>query len=488
MSVLYLGILAAIPLLCLMILIPFFIVLFLGEWSLRFLNLIAEQISQSSLPQSLRTVIGMVPKLMLMIFKSIQRNMLRTSLTYLATFVLVLVVTMVWSILAFIDAVTSDKAEDFKIIITERYQIPSQMPLTYISQVQAVLERLPPELRPTSDDFMTWSFVGGSLDPQKRTFENSIFLFCLDPICLRTMMDGIERKRSRKTGEVYDELSPEDAKAMEEIVQKMKANRQAIVVGKERLRILNKQVGDVIEVTSFNFKDIVFRFEIIGTFPEGRYDQSAAMNLEYLVQALEEYKREKRTAHPLADKSVNLIWIRLPNREAFNLVADVLNNSSEFSSPPVKVETASSAIGVFLEAYKDIFRGMRYLLSPAILITMALVISNAISISVRERRTEMAVLKVLGYQPWQIMLLVLGEAVLVGVISGFVSAGITVVVVNNILNGLKFPIAFFPAFFIPKAALWWGPVLGAGTAIAGSFLPAWSARTVKVSEVFSKIA
>jgi putative ABC transport system permease protein len=131
---------------------------------------------------------------------------------------------------------------------------------------------------------------------------------------------------------------------------------------------------------------------------------------------------------------------------------------------------------------------MRYLLSPAILITMALVISNAISISVRERRTEMAVLKVLGYQPWQIMLLVLGEAVLVGVISGFVSAGITVVVVNNILNGLKFPIAFFPAFFIPKAALWWGPVLGAGTAIAGSFLPAWSARTVKVSEVFSKIA
>jgi hypothetical protein len=30
-------------------------------------------------------------------------------------------------------------------------------------------------------------------------------------------------------------------------------------------------------------------------------------------------------------------------------------------------------------------------------------------------------------------------------------------------------------------------VLGAATALAGSIVPAWSARTVKVSEVFAKI-
>ena len=57
---------------------------------------------------------------------------------------------------------------------------------------------------------------------------------------------------------------------------------------------------------------------------------------------------------------------------------------------------------------------MRWLLVPAILVTMALVIANAISISVRERRTEMAVLKVLGFHPTQILLLVLGEALLIG--------------------------------------------------------------------------
>ena len=159
-----------------------------------------------------------------------------------------------------------------------------------------------------------------------------------------------------------------------------------------------------------------------------------------------------------------------------------------FTSPAVKVETASSGVASFLDAYRDLLWGMRWLLVPAILVTMAMVISNAISISVRERRTEMAVLKVLGYGPNQILALVLGEALLIGVLSGTLSSGITYLLINNVMGGVKFPIAFFPAFFIPPDALWWGPTIGALTAFAGSVVPAWSARSVKVSEVFSKIA
>jgi putative ABC transport system permease protein len=43
-------------------------------------------------------------------------------------------------------------------------------------------------------------------------------------------------------------------------------------------------------------------------------------------------------------------------------------------------------------------------------------------------------------------------------------------------------------FDIYPDAIWWGLVFGAATALAGSILPAWSARTVRVSEVFSKVA
>jgi hypothetical protein len=46
-------------------------------------------------------------KFLLLIFKNVRRNLVRSSLTSLGTIALVLVVTLVWSILAFLDLVTS---------------------------------------------------------------------------------------------------------------------------------------------------------------------------------------------------------------------------------------------------------------------------------------------------------------------------------------------------------------------------------------------
>jgi putative ABC transport system permease protein len=131
---------------------------------------------------------------------------------------------------------------------------------------------------------------------------------------------------------------------------------------------------------------------------------------------------------------------------------------------------------------------MRYLLVPAILATMSLVIANAISISVRERRKELAVLKVLGFTPPHVLILVLGEALVIGAGSGLVSSGGMFFLLNNVMGGVKFPIAFFPAFLIPADAIWWGPLIGGVTAFLGSIMPAWNASRVNVTEVFSKIA
>ena len=180
----------------------------------------------------------------------------------------------------------------------------------------------------------------------------------------------------------------------------------------------------------------------------------------------------------MADKSLNLVWLKLPDTETYRRVAEQIETSSQFTSPAVKCETASSGIASFLDAYRDLLWGMRWILVPMVLATMALVIANAISISVRERRTEMAVLKVLGFRPGQIMLLVLSEALLVGAGSGFVSAAGAYVLFNLVIGGVKFPIAFFPAFTIPLDAFWWGPAIGASTALVGSIIPAWSAMRV----------
>ena len=58
---------------------------------------------------------------------------------------------------------------------------------------------------------------------------------------------------------------------------------------------------------------------------------------------------------------------------------------------------------------------------PAIVVIMCLVIGITITIGVRERWTEMAVLKVLGFQPWQVMGMIVSEAMLIGVYGGMLS-------------------------------------------------------------------
>ncbi|HJT76139.1 MAG TPA: ABC transporter permease [Gemmataceae bacterium] len=409
------------------------------------------------------------------ILKSLRRNPLRTTLTSLAVIVLVFVVTLIWTVLWFLNQIMSEKTADLKAIVTERWQIPSQMPWAYASSLEDGAASHPGDARP--EDYMTWGFYGGTIDPTKMTRESIVFFFAMEPRKLLTMMDGL------------DQLTGKDRRDLELAIKEMERDKRKVIIGRERLQAMNKRVGERFKCTSMNYKEIDLEFEICGTFPDGRYNQSAVMNRDYLNDALDAYKRDHHgTPHALADKTLNLVWLRVPDTAAFRKVASQVENSSLYTAPAVKCETASSGISSFLDAYRDLLWGMRWLLVPAILCTMALVISNAISISVRERRTEMAVLKVLGFGPNQILAMVLGEALLIGCLAGLLSSGGMYLIVDYVLGGIKFTIAFFPAFFIPFDAIWWGPILGGATAFVGSILPAWSARTVKVSEVFSKIA
>ena len=115
---------------------------------------------------------------------------------------------------------------------------------------------------------------------------------------------------------------------------------------------------------------------------------------------------------------------------------------------------------------------MRAALSPAIVAVIVLIVAIAYSISVRERQKEMAVLKVLGFQPWQILTLILGEAILVGIVSGGIGAVGGVAVGQQCARAaFAIPIGFFGKFYINNDALWWGPAVGAIAAVFGCFIP-----------------
>jgi putative ABC transport system permease protein len=413
----------------------------------------------------------LLPNYTALVFKNVRRNLLRTTLASLAIIVLSLVVTAVWSILVPLDAYLTKRTADIKAIVSERWQVPSQMPYAYA----ATLERGAPSERGDitikDEDSMTWSFYFGTTDPAKMTFENFAWFFVMDPRKVPTMMDELER------------VDPS-------YIEAMTKKPEGVIIGKDRLKALHKQVGDRMRVTAVGtYKDLDLDIEVVGTFPDlPNYNQAGIMNRDYLQNSLDAYERQKRQKHPAAWTNLEMVWLRVPDSKSFGKLTNQIMSSPLYSTPAVKCETASSGSSAFFDSYKDLLWIFKWLVVPSLLIGMALVMAMAISISVRERRTEMAVLKVLGFTPRRIMALVLGEAVLVGALSGLFSGVLCYALVNGTIGGIPLPLAWIAMWPILADAFWWGMLFGIVTALLGSILPARSARRIKVSEVFAKVA
>jgi putative ABC transport system permease protein len=424
---------------------------------------------------------GLPARFSLMIVRSLRRNLVRVSLTYIAIFALVVVVTTVWSILRYMDDLMTEKANDIKVIVTEKWSASSQLPFAYASGLSAGAAdpSRPDDVHPL--DSMTWQIYVGTVDPAKKTRESMVFLIGLEPPKLLTMMDEVLREVS--PGQRQYGLEEKQRRQLEAGVAAMLENKRAIIMGKNRLKTLDRRVGDRITLTGINYTGLDLEFEIMAELPEsGRYDEIAFMNCAYLNDSLDSYARNHGSKHPRADKSLDLVWLKAANQWAYGKISGQIESSAQFHNPAVKCETLASAVATVMESYRDLIWGMRWLLSPAILVTMSLVVANAISLSVRERRTELAVLKVMGFRPGQVLLLVVGEAAAIGLASGFLSTSLCYVLVNHLLRTVNpMPMA------VPTDALWWGPVLGAGTALTGSIVPAANACRVKVSEVFARV-
>ncbi len=432
--------------------------------------------------------VGKLSKLAGLVFRSLRRNLLRTALTYIALFVLTGMLTFIYGIVVFLGNLTAVTDKEQLVIVTEKFAIPSQMPPGYGNQLKGVIEtKLAPQYRPIDleKNFMTWSFVGASLDPTKFTQENNLFFFCLDP-------NAISNGMMKEQGLNKEDLGEETWEKMLAVVELVKQDKRNIVIGEDRLKLINKKVGDEVKFFSTNYKEIEFECRIVGAFPSGsRLANGAALRYDYLLAKLDDYKARKGTAHPVADRCLNVVWLRMPDKASYEALAEIVNQPGTFGSPAVKMETFSAFASSILEPFKDIFWGMKYIIMPAIVVIMCLVIGITITIGVRERWTEMAVLKVLGFQPWMVMAMIVSESVLIGLFGGMLSTWSVYflpALIRTVTKAVGVKFAFFDTFNSPIEIVIYGPLLGIAVGIIGAAMPSWNARKVKVSEVFAQVA
>jgi putative ABC transport system permease protein len=167
---------------------------------------------------------------------------------------------------------------------------------------------------------------------------------------------------------------------------------------------------------------------------------------EFVVRAIYTTDREKYPNHPrdmmifhwkyLYEKTgqragVGTYNLQITNPTQAATIQKAVDATFENSDTQTKTETEAQFLASFLALVGDLGLILNAI-GMAVAFTILLVTANTMSMAIRERRTEIAVLKTLGYSSALVLALVLGEALVIGLIG----SGLGVLMAKGLISNL----------------------------------------------------
>jgi hypothetical protein len=210
-----------------------------------------------------------------------------------------------------------------RLAVTEKAVVPSRMPARYADYLNpahpdCILDRKDVG----AADFAVWHFYAGQRGGESSK-ESMVFLIATDPVASVGMMDGLDGLNM-------------------DLVRQFKVNRTGCLLGRKKLEALNLKPNDRLHLTGLNHQGVDLELEVMGILPGKGYEQMGLMNAEYLTAALEARRRKTGEADTSAGRSLNIVWLRVPNRAAFERVKRTVEDSPLLSQPRVICRMADS--------------------------------------------------------------------------------------------------------------------------------------------------
>jgi putative ABC transport system permease protein len=158
----------------------------------------------------------------------------------------------------------------------------------------------------------------------------------------------------------------------------------------------------------------------------------------------------------------------------------------QFANTPNETKTDTEK--QFQSSFASMFGNLSLLLGSialAVVITTLFVAANTMAMSVRERTTEIAVMRTLGFPARMIFLFVAGEALLMSVAGGLVGALLARAVFSGNLLSVT---SFIPAFGVSGENVAVGIALSALIGVLAGIVPATMASRLKIVDALRRIA
>jgi putative ABC transport system permease protein len=334
------------------------------------------------------------------LLKHLRRNWFRTTLTVLAMAVCIFLFCTLQSVLADINALLEGTSAR-RLVVRNSVSIVFNLPLSYGGRIQSV---------PGVERVATVAWFGGSLPAKKEekkaseesTTDWSNFFpnLAVDPDPFFAMYPEYQ-------------LPPEQYQAFRQ-------DLRGCVIGRKLANRFGWKPGDTFYLESFippyRKADGPFEFVVRGIFDTdpvkypGTDLNLMLFDFKYLYEA---------TGRRIG---AGTYYVEIANPDDAGRVSRAIDALFENSDAQTRTETEKAFAASFIAMAGNLALLLNGI-GLAVTFTILLVVANTMSIAVRERRTEIGVLKTLGFTSRQVMGLVVAESVLIAVLGGAFGIG-----------------------------------------------------------------
>ncbi|MEZ5292575.1 MAG: FtsX-like permease family protein [Vicinamibacterales bacterium] len=377
------------------------------------------------------------------VVKHLRHTWLRTASTIAGMALCVFLICTLQTILGAMDQNIRSAAPD-RLATRHAVSIVFNMPYAYGARIRAVpgVRRVAPLV-----------FFGGLMGSTTQDFANFFANFAVDPEPFFAM---------------YPEYGMPPAQ-----MQAFLADRRGAVLGRDLAEKFGWTIGSTFQLESFippyrTGRPFEFVVRAIFDADRARYPGTNEMQMFFHFDYLYESTRRRTGVGNF------MVQVADPARAA--LVAKAIDASFENSD----VQTRTESEAAFLQSFAELAGNLVLLLNGiglAVAFTVLLVTANTMSMAVRERRTEIAVLKTLGFSSARVMSLIVAEAAILSATAGVLGVGLARVLVTHVdeIPFLGAALGQFPPLALPAglSAAMVGVSLALG--LAASLVPAWNA-------------
>jgi putative ABC transport system permease protein len=260
--------------------------------------------------------------------------------------------------------------------------------------------------------------------------------------------------------------------------QSFTSDRRGAIIGRALSRKFGWNMGDSFTLESFIPPYRVgrpFEFVVRGIYDAdlARYPGTVELQMFFHHTYLDEATRQR------AGAGTFMVQVDDPSQAA--RIAKAIDATFENSD----VQTRTESEAVFQQSFTELAGNLVLLLNGiglAVGFTVLLVTANTMSMAVRERRTEIAVLKTLGFSSRLVMGLILTEAVILSASAGLLGIWLSNALVANI-NDIPFlgaALAQFPPLTLPTSLAATMFAVSVALGVAAGFIPSWTAYRAKI--------